>query len=130
MKNFVKLKKVQNIRNLYRLGDMLGEGAYGSVWKAVRIGLNKEFALKLMQKAFMDQDNVLMQHELIVLQNISHQSIVRVYEILQDSDNYYIATELCEGGELKDRLKQVKKFNEHDAATIIRQILLAINYMH
>lgn len=72
MKNFVKLKKVDNINDFYKLESELGVGAFGTVYKAVRIGINKEFALKVMQKSFMDQDNVLMQHELIVLQNISH----------------------------------------------------------
>jgi len=29
---------------------------------------------------------------------------MQVKEILQDSENYYIASEICEGGELFDRI--------------------------
>ena len=34
-----------------------------------------------------------------------------VYEILEDDGNYYIATELLEGGELFDRIIEVKMRN-------------------
>lgn len=53
-----------------------------------------------------------------------------VYEILEDNKNYYIATELLEGGELFDRIIEVKTFSELKASYIIKQVLLAINYMH
>lgn len=53
-----------------------------------------------------------------------------VYEILEDDKNYYIGTELLEGGELFDRIISVKSFSEYKASYIIKQVLLAINYMH
>jgi len=53
-----------------------------------------------------------------------------VYELLEDTNNYYISSEICDGGELYQRLKKVGKFNESDAAYIIKQVLQAINYMH
>jgi len=55
---------------------------------------------------------------------------MHVNEILEDTDNYYIVTEILEGGELFDRIIEVKKFNEEKAAHILNQVLLAINYMH
>jgi len=55
---------------------------------------------------------------------------MHVNEIMEDSDNYYIVTEILEGGELFDRIIEVKKFNELNAAHILEQVLKAINYMH
>ena len=43
-----------------------------------------------------------------------------VYEILEDNKNYYIATELLEGGELFDRIIEVKTFSELKASYIIK----------
>lgn len=51
-------------------------------------------------------------------------------EILEDKQNFYIVTELLEGGELFDRLIKLQKFSEKDAAFIVDQILRALNYMH
>lgn len=55
---------------------------------------------------------------------------MHVNEIMEDKDNYYIVTEILEGGELFDRLIEAKKFNELNAAHILEQVLKAINYMH
>ena len=42
----------------------------------------------------------------------------------------YIITELCKGGELFDRIKEVDYFDEDKAAKIFLQILRPINYCH
>lgn len=72
----------------------------------------------------------LQQNELEVLQKTIHPNIVRVYELLEDDKNFYISSEIVEGGELYDRILKVKSFKEKDAAFVVEQILLAINYMH
>ena len=71
-----------------------------------------------------------MMSELTVLKKCSHPNIMNVNEILEDNNNYYIVSELLEGGELFDRILEVSKFDEMKAAFIIKQVLLAINYMH
>jgi serine/threonine protein kinase len=43
-----------------------------------------------------------------------------VYEILEDEKFYYISTELLEGGELFDRIVDVKSFSEYKASYIIK----------
>ena len=66
-----------------------------------------------------DTMQAMLQQEIEVLQQLSHPHILNVFEVLEDGENIYIANELCEGGELFDRLIQVKKFNEESAASII-----------
>ena len=76
----------------------------------------------------------LMIQELQTLQACSHPNIIRVIELLEDSDNYFIVTEVLEGGELFDklisRLQKSYTFSEKEVSIIIKQVLLAINYMH
>ena len=55
-----------------------------------------------------------MVRELDVLASIDHPHIIQVKELLHDNDKYYIATEICEGGELFDRLAQKDKFTEKE----------------
>ena len=45
---------------------------------------------------------------------------MQVKEILQDKKYYYVAAEICSGGELFDKIIQVKTFSEFDAADIIQ----------
>ena len=56
--------------------------------------------------------------------------MVRVFELLQDEANFYIVTELVTGGELYDHIIKVKRLGERAAADAIKQLLLAISYMH
>jgi len=55
---------------------------------------------------------------------------MRIFELLEDDNNFYIVSELLKGGELYERIIKLKTFSERDAATIVNQVLLAINYMH
>lgn len=43
-----------------------------------------------------------------------------VTEILEDQFNFYIASELLEGGELFDRIVEKKNFKEPEAAYILK----------
>lgn len=72
----------------------------------------------------------LMMNELSILQKCSHPNIMVANEMLEDEENYYIITELLEGGELFDRLIELGSFSEQTAAHIVKQVVLALNYMH
>ena len=45
---------------------------------------------------------------------------MEVKALLEDTNHYYVAAEICHGGELFDRILEVKKFNEFDAADIMQ----------
>jgi serine/threonine protein kinase len=46
----------------------------------------------------------LMQDELKTLKDIDHPNIMRVHELLQDTNDIYIVTEFIKGGELLGRI--------------------------
>ena len=71
-----------------------------------------------------------MEQELEVLSKTDHPHMVRVFELLQDDANFYIVSELVTGGELYDHIIKVKRISEREAADVIKQLLLAISYMH
>jgi serine/threonine protein kinase len=43
-----------------------------------------------------------------------------VQDIIEDENNFYIVSELIEGGSIFERLKRKKKFNEKETAIIIK----------
>lgn len=51
---------------------------------------------------------------------MDHPNIVKLYEFYQDKINFYLITEYIEGGELFDKISQVKTFSEDDAAIIMK----------
>ena len=41
-----------------------------------------------------------------ILQVLHHPNILQVYDILETSNNYYVITELCSGGDLIDLIAE------------------------
>ena len=70
MKNFKNLKFIENINSLYNIGEILGKGSFGSVYKAVRLSTNTECAIKSIEKTSLLANPMLpqlMMNELSVL---------------------------------------------------------------
>lgn len=60
----------------------------------------------------------------------SHPNIIRIVDLIEDEDNFYIVSEVVKGGELFNRLARLNNFTESQAADIVSQIMLGLNYMH
>lgn len=59
-----------------------------------------------------------------------HPNIIKLYETFEDSKNIYLIMELCQGGELFDRISAKGNFSEKEARHAFTQIISAINYCH
>lgn len=99
------------LREVYRIGKMLGSGAFGEV----RVCMHRENgvmrAFKVLKKATMDDDEKRMFfNEINVLRNLDHPNILKMYEFFEDEKRYYIVTDICKGGELFDEILQRGKF--------------------
>ena len=44
---------------------------------------------------------------------------MRIFELLEDEQSYYIVSELLKGGELYDRIVKLKYFSEKNAAYVV-----------
>lgn len=44
---------------------------------------------------------------------------MRIFELLEDRDCYYIVSEMLEGGELYERIVQLRYFSEQNAAFVV-----------
>ena len=59
-----------------------------------------------------------------------HPNLLGVVDVYETPDDVFIVTELCEGGDLFERIVQVRFFDEVDAANLVRQMLSAISFLH
>ena len=89
-----------------QLGDMVGSGAYGSVFKAAYLG--KQAAAKMIKLSVDTLQNTIgaIQKEVAALSKLQHVSIMRYHGIAQDTDRVcmYIITEFCQTDLEKVRL--------------------------
>ena len=56
--------------------------------------------------------------------------VFRLYETFDEGTDYYIVTELVEGGELFDRIVSKAHYTEKEARDLIKSLLETLNYMH
>lgn len=136
-------QKVYNKK--YRKIKELGQGAYGKINLAERLGVDtttgedpheRYVALK---KLLVDVRRVDQQHsgidftsirEIKILKAIDHPNIVKLKDVFVENDNIYLAMEclVCDLAKLIDDEKVT--FTEEDISDIFRQVLLGVNHLH
>lgn len=108
---------------------VVGEGAFGKVYVAQDKGSQKTVAVKSIQKSASSEISK-MQEEISIISLLDHPNVVRLYESFQDSRSIYLVMELCDGGELFERIVEVGHFTEAVAAYCVKQMFMALNYCH
>ena len=74
-------------------------------------------------------------NEIFILLNVNHPNIIKLYEIKQILNNFYLVFELCNGGSLSKCLEKYKKNNEnkpfiHEKVQhIMKQIVSGTKYL-
>jgi len=108
---------------------VLGQGASCEVAQMKRKYDGSEFAVKIMKRD--DKWNpILFKQEYELLKKLEHPNIIGYEACYMDKTNFYICTTLCKGGELFDKIKELKQFNEVEASGIMKTILSAIDHCH
>ncbi|XP_010251747.1 PREDICTED: CDPK-related kinase 3-like [Nelumbo nucifera] len=127
----------KNFGAKYELGKEVGRGHFGHTCSAK--GKKGELkgqvvAVKIISKAKMTTPISIedVRREVKILKALSgHMNLVKFHDACEDVNNVYIIMELCEGGELLDRiLSRGGRYTEEDAKVIIVQILSVVAFCH
>ena len=125
---FVHFKK-SLIEKDYIIGNKIGSGAFAIVKKVTTKDGKHERALKIIKKQ-KGTAEARLHLEVEILKKLVHPNIMQIFEFYEDKKYFYIICELCEGGELFDKISELGSFSEHDAANIMFQLLSAVGYIH
>jgi serine/threonine protein kinase/WD40 repeat protein len=115
----------------YEILSMLGQGGVGVVYKAWDPVLKRIVALKLLKSGqhASSQELARFRIEAEAVARMSHECIVRVYDVAEVNGEPYIAMEYCSGGNLADRLRRTP-LTVRAAAEIIRRVALGVSAAH
>lgn len=56
------------------------------------------------------------------MRQINHNNIIKLYELDEDKESYYVVMEVVNGGELFDQIVSKKFYYESEAAPILAQV--------
>ncbi|KAL3424481.1 hypothetical protein PVAG01_03762 [Phlyctema vagabunda] len=115
----------------YRLGECLGKGAFGSVYKAFNWGTGEAVAVKQIKLGDLPKSELRMiEAEIDLLKNLNHDNIVKYLGFVKSADCLNIILEYCENGSLHSICKSYGKFPENLVGVYMTQILLGLQYLH
>ncbi|KAK8311443.1 hypothetical protein V6Z12_D02G251000 [Gossypium hirsutum] len=127
----------KELRTKLEIGEEVGRGHFGYTCSAkFKKGEFKgqQVAVKVIPKSKMTTAIAVedVRREVKILRALTgHSNLVKFYDAFEDHDNVYIVMELCEGGELLDRiLARGGKYSEDDAKAVMVQILNVVAFCH
>ncbi|XVE66875.1 hypothetical protein DITRI_Ditri08aG0115100 [Diplodiscus trichospermus] len=127
----------KELRSRLEVGEEVGRGHFGYTCSAkFKKGEFKgqQVAVKVIPKSKMTTAIAVedVRREVKILRALTgHNHLVKFYDAFEDHDNVYIVMELCEGGELLDRiLARGGKYSEDDAKAVMVQILNVVAFCH
>jgi eukaryotic-like serine/threonine-protein kinase len=106
----------------------LGKGAQGVVYLAHDPELDRQVAIKTLDKRRRDHSNLL--QEARNVSKLEHLNIIPIYEIGVHEDSPYLVYQFCEGESLQNVLKDKGRMKALEAVNISRQLLDAMGYAH
>ncbi|KAF5742578.1 3-phosphoinositide-dependent protein kinase 2-like [Tripterygium wilfordii] len=116
----------------FELGKIYGVGSYSKVVRAKKKDTGVVYALKIMDKKFITKENktAYVKLERIVLDQLDHPGVVRLFFTFQDTFSLYMALESCEGGELFDQITRKGRLSEDEARFYAAEVVDALEYIH
>ena len=130
-KNVIR-KQSGNPFEIYKIIKKLGNGTFGQVFeiKHKKTGILR--AMKVIPKnnarpGFTDKDII---HEIMIMKNLDHPHVIKLYEFYIDDYNYYLINEFCSEGDLSDKMYKLKSLPEPIVKILMAQIFNAVLYLN
>ena len=124
--------------NEYEVGKVLGQGAYGIVYKAS--GEERgEVAIKVLNRSVLGRKKVgkgtaldSVFKEIGVMKQLSHPNCVQLYEVLDDKDHdsMYLVMEFVAGGDLNYPITQKQTVTEEQMRHWMRDSVVGLEHLH
>jgi calcium-dependent protein kinase len=116
----------EDITEKYVLGNELGRGEFGITYLCTDKETNDKLACKSISKCklrtLVDIEDV--RREVVIMHHLPpHPNVVGLKSVYEDENAVHIVMELCEGGELFDRIVARGHYHERAAANVTRTIV-------
>ena len=132
-KSFERTNKAPDTSaKFYRIGKILGKGAFGKVNLAVHRLSTGLVAIKSINKTLITEDGQRQKvlQEVSILKRLRHRNIVNLYDTFDTNKHIIFVLELCSGGDLLNYVRKRRKLTEETAKFIFMQILEGLWHCH
>jgi len=123
----------RHIEGKYRIDSKLGAGGMGAVYRAHRLLIGDEVAVKILHPQHVSEPQATerFRREAQAAARLKHANAVSIYDFGVTSDGLvYLVMELVEGQSLREIIKQQGPLTQSAAAEVINQICAALDEAH
>jgi len=119
-------------KKFYRIGRLLGKGAFGKVSLGMHKLTGKLVAIKAINKEYLTNEasKEKVMKEFSVLKRLRHPNVIRLYESFESRKYILIVMELCTGGDLLNYVREKKKLNENEAKLGLKSLIEGLKHCH
>lgn len=116
----------------FELGDVLGTGTVGTIYRAKEIKSGREVALKMLLPSAADDPliSARFEREIHILERLNHPNIIRYFGNGRDGRQLFYTMEVVEGAALKKVIADSGPLTWQEAANIGIQIGSALQHAH
>ncbi|XP_047094616.1 calcium-dependent protein kinase 15 isoform X2 [Lolium rigidum] len=124
---------MEDVRATYTFGRELGRGQFGVTYLATHKASGARRACKSIaaRKLAHASDAEDVRREVQIMHHLTgHRSIVELHGAFEDRHSVNLVMELCEGGELFDRIIARGHYSERAAAALCREVVSVVHSCH
>src|ERR1700683_4184338 len=116
----------------YEIGEILGQGGLGAVYKATDRELNRTVAIKVIRPDLARGQGIVdrFKQELLLAHQVTHRNVIRIYDLSEADGMKFITMEYVDGENLLTLLHEKKKFAPEEAVEIMLQVCRALEAAH
>ena len=122
------VNKDDNPEDKYELLELIGEGSYGQVYKALDKESGELYGIKIVKTT---GEISSLKKEIEILSKCKCEEIIRFYGAYYYENSYWLVMEYCAAGSVIDLIRITKReLNEGQIASIIKETLKGLVYLH
>jgi serine/threonine protein kinase len=131
MKNDVLDRELHDNLSAFDIKELIAVGSYGKVFRAVHVCTGRQYALKVIRKAKMQNPFYASKHlcmELQIIQSLNHPFIAKCYGIIKTKSHVVIVEEYISGGEFYYHIQKHRLTEEH-IMFFAAEIVIVLEYL-
>jgi tRNA A-37 threonylcarbamoyl transferase component Bud32 len=116
----------------YRVGELLGVGGMGAVYKAEHLLMERPVALKVLNRELIDKPATIerFRREVRAAARLTHPNIVAAFDAEQAGEVHFLVMEYVEGVSLARRIAEDGPLPLAQACDFVRQTALGLQHAH
>lgn len=119
------------VDDFYRIGNVLGEGAFAQVKLAIDKETGEKCAIKIVKKHGYDPKEMeYILREMSIMRSVSHPNVVNTIDMFDSPTYLHLVLEYMQGGELFDIIADAGSFSEQQASQVTRDVIKGVQYLH